>query len=153
MKQVRYKYNTKTRNHYKTDSTYIQAVYRNNKMLIDEKNEGIPIASSRVFKQDVLDYMEQHHTTVTKAVGKVLRSRKYLGLAELSKQNLVEGMKTSGVYKQFRELTKDENGRYAKFDYNKLQYKGDGVYAYGSIWIYTFDKYTTNDNKIKIEKH
>lgn len=148
----RYKYNTKSRKYYKNDLTYIQAVYKNNKQLIDEKNEGISLPSNKVFKQDVLDYMEVQNISVTKAIGKVLRSRKYLSVAELSKQNLIQGLKSQGLYKEFRELTK-ERGRYTKFDENKLQYRGEGIYQYGNVFVYTFDAYTTGDNHLKLEKH
>lgn len=148
----KYKYNTKARKYYKSDTTYIQAIYRNNKALIDAKNEGIPLSSYQVFKQDVKDYMEVNDISASKAVGKVLRSRKYLSVAELSKQNLISGLKSKGLYKQFRELTK-EKGRYTKFDVEKLQYKGDGVYQYDKVYIYTLDSYTTGDTSLRLELH
>lgn len=119
---------------YKNTDAWIDAVYRNNKSVIDEKLAfaGKPKAT---FKQMVKEYITEG-LSPTKAVSTIARSTLFTPETERLKNNFYEGLKgDKEAYKAFRELTK-EKGKYSKFDPNKLKWdKDDKVYVYGNVIV------------------
>ena len=122
---------------YKSTDAWIEAVYRNNKQIIDLElaKAGKPKA---VFKQIIKEYIEEG-LTPTKAMATLAKSTMFTPEAERLKNNMISGLKSDkGAFKAFRELTK-ERGRYAKFDPNKVKWdKSEGVYVYGSNVVISF---------------
>ena len=119
---------------YKNTDAWIDAVYRNNKSVIDEKLAfaGKPKAT---FKQMVKEYITEG-LSPTKAVSTIARSTLFTPEVERLKNNFYEGLKgDKAAYQTFRELTK-EKGKYSKFDPNKLKWdKDDKVYVYGNVIV------------------
>lgn len=132
MKTFKAKHN---KGYYKSTDAWIDAVYRNNKTVIDLKlsKAGKPKA---VFKQIINEYMEEG-LTPTKAMSTLAKSTIFTPEVERLHNNMMSGLKGDrAAYKTFRELTK-EHGRYAKFDPEKIKWhKDEGVYVYdGSVVI------------------
>ena len=119
---------------YKNTDAWIDAVYRNNKAIIDEKLAfaGKPKST---FKQMVKEYVSEG-LSPTKAVSTIARSTLFTPEVERLKNNFYEGLKgDKEAYQTFRELTK-ERGKYSKFDPNRLKWdKDDKVYVYGNVIV------------------
>lgn len=148
----------RTRKYYKDDRAYIKAVYRANKNYIDANMKESLInlhgTPERAFyylvkadKMEDLNYKTGKNFTLLEAIRSVANSN------ELNKQweaediyannfkNLLKSHPEEYKYLKNREFR--EGGKFAKFDANKLEYKGfyiiDGtrcaVYYYGDTAI------------------
>ena len=122
---------------YKSTELWIEAVYRNNKEVIDRElaSAGKP---KTVFKQIINEYMDEGMSP-TRAVSTLARSTIFTSTSERLKSNFHEGLKgDKGAYKSFKELTK-EKGKYSKFDVNKLTWdKEEKHYVYNNAVIISF---------------
>lgn len=127
----------KNKGAYKNTDRWIDAVYRNNKAVIDKELSfaGNP---KRVFKQMVKENIAEG-LTPTKAVSTIARSTLFTNEKERLRENMLSGLRSDkGAFRAFRELTK-ERGRYAKFDPAKLHWDAtDKVYLYGGNVIISF---------------
>lgn len=106
--------------YYKNTSAWLDAVYRNNKSIIDQElsSAGKPKV---VFKQIVKEYMSEGFAP-TNAVKTLARSTIFTPVVERLHTNLKKGLTSDrDAYKTFRELTK-ENNRYTKFDSQNLKW-------------------------------
>ena len=125
------------KSYYKTTDAWIDAVYRNNKEIIDKELSfaGKPRAT---FKQMVEEYMDEG-LRPTEAVSTIARSTLFTSELERLQNNFYQGLKgDKEAYKLFREFTK-ERGKYAKFDPNRLKWnKEDKFYVYGDNVIISF---------------
>ena len=141
----------KNKSKYKNTSTWLDAVYRNNKELIDSKVETTGNTSKRqVFKKLVNEYMAEGFSP-TQAVKKLEKSTVFTDVKDRLKQNAYTAIKSDKeAYKEFRELTKNK-GRYSKVELDKFQYDKDtGNYTYGNIMIsFSNSPYTINFNTIE----
>ena len=126
----------KGKSRYKNTDKWLDAVYRNNKTLIDEKlkDVSVPKLSKRtIFKDIVKEYTEQGLSPV-KALNKASNSEIFTSKTERLHSNAFSALKADkDAYKTFRELTK-EHGRFTKMDETKLKWE-NGVYIYGNIMI------------------
>lgn len=127
----------KNKGAYKSTDSWIDAIYRNNKLIIDKELSfaGNP---KKVFKQMVKENIAEGMSP-TKAVSTIARSTLFTSEAERLRNNMLSGLRSDrDAFKAFRELTK-ERGKYAKFDPNKLHWDSkDKVYIYGGNVIISF---------------
>ena len=141
----------KNKSKYKNTSTWLDAVYRNNKELIDSKVETTGNTSKRqVFKKLVNEYIAEGFSP-TQAVKKLEKSTVFTDVKDRLKQNAYTAIKSDKeAYKEFRELTKNK-GRYSKVELDKFQYDKDtGNYVYGNIMIsFSNSPYTINFSTIE----
>lgn len=141
----------KNKSKYKNTSTWLDAVYRNNKELIDSKVETTGNTSKKqVFKKLVNEYIEEGYSP-TQAVKKLEKSTVFTDVKDRLKQNAYTAIKNDKeAYKEFRELTKNK-GRYSKVELDKFQYDKDtGNYIYGNIMIsFSNSPYTINFSTIE----
>ena len=141
----------KNKGKYKNTSTWLDAVYRNNKELIDSKVETTGNTSKRqVFKKLVNEYIAEGFSP-TQAVKKLEKSTVFTDVKDRLKQNAYTAIKSDKeAYKEFRELTKNK-GRYSKVELDKFQYDKDtGNYTYGNIMIsFSNSPYTINFSTIE----
>ena len=141
----------KNKSKYKNTSTWLDAVYRNNKELIDSKVETTGNTSKRqVFKKLVNEYIEEGYSP-TQAVKKLEKSTIFTDVKDRLKQNAYTAIKNDKeAYKEFRELTKNK-GRYSKVELDKFQYDKDtGNYIYENIAIsFSNSPYTINFSTIE----
>lgn len=119
---------------YKSTESWIDAVYRNNKVIIDGElaSSGNP---RRVFKQIINEYMDEG-LSPTKAMQTLARSTIFTTDKERIQNNMWAGLKgDKEAYRLFRELTK-ERGRYTKFDESKLIWdRSQHAYIYSGVMI------------------
>ena len=127
----------KNKSAYKSTEHWIDAVYRNNKALIDKELSfaGTP---KKVFKQMVKENIAEGMSP-TKAVSTIAKSTLFTSEVERLRNNMLSGLRADrGAFKSFRELTK-EKGKYTKFDPKKLHWDStDKVYIYGGNIIISF---------------
>lgn len=127
----------KNKGSYKSTEHWIDAVYRNNKAVIDKELSfaGNP---KKVFKQMVKENIAEGMSP-TKAVSTIARSTLFTPETERLRNNMLAGLRSDkGAFRAFRELTK-EHGRYSKFDPNKLHWDStDKVYIYAGSVIISF---------------
>lgn len=137
----------KTKTKYKSLDKYLDAIYRQNKELIDRRvlnEEDLKLATNReklmrqskkkIFKDFVKDYMEEGNT-VDQALKKLSNSRTFLDYEDLAKDNMLDALKRDKeAYKRFREATKYK-GRYTKIEMDKFNYIGNDEYSYGNVVV------------------
>lgn len=125
------------RNHYKTNESYLNAVYRNNKTLINEYLGDIAeqggVSPLRQFKKLVYENQSSlkrkgKTATITRALNTFTSSADFIPEDKFYeihfRENAVKGIKKFGGIKTLHNLTKK------KFDPNKLKYIGDNSYEY-----------------------
>ena len=108
----------KKKSAYKNTDRWIDAVYRNNKTVI---NKELSFAGNpkKVFKQMVKQNIAEGMSP-TKAISTIARSTLFTTETERLRNNMLSGLRNDkGAFKSFRQLTK-EKGRYTTFDQNKL---------------------------------
>lgn len=127
----------KNKSAYKNTDAWINAVYRNNKTIID-KELGFAGSPKKIFKQMINEYIAEG-LSPTKAMNTIARSTIFTPEVERLKNNFYEGLKgDKAAYKEFRELTK-VRGKYSKFDDTKLKWdKDEKHYIYNSAVIISF---------------
>ena len=125
----------KPKSKYKNTESWIEAVYRHNKAVIDSELSRSSGNPKRVFKQIINEYM-QEGLSPTKAMQTLARSTIFTTDRERIRNNMWAGLKgDKEAYKIFRELTK-ENGRYTKFDESKLVWdRSQHAYIYSGVMI------------------
>ena len=107
---------------YKSTDAWLDAVYKNNKQIIDQNIITIGKESKKkVFKQLVKENMDEGMSPV-KALNTLSKSTIFTPERERLINNAYKGLKSNKeAYKAFRELTK-EKGRYTKVDFSKFRY-------------------------------
>ena len=135
---------------YKTIEGYLRRVYKENEEKIREAYRDTSVDPSKYkkafvdtvkdeFKQGnkMIRLDEEHvrwvpHENVQSALRSVGRSEAYLPEVEKFRENALKGIKSEGIYKDFREvaLRDPKTGRYRAFDPSKMKYVGKGSYVY-----------------------
>lgn len=130
MKTFKAKHN---KGYYKNTDAWIDAVYRNNKDVIDANLKLGGSSPKTIFKQIIKEYIREGVKPTT-AMKTLARSTIFTPTQERIKTNLWTGLKgDKAAYKEFRELTK-EKGKYTAFDPSKLVWnRQDNVYIYNAL--------------------
>lgn len=111
------------RSYYKSENAWLKAVYRKNKILIDNQYQDIG-SPFKILKAQISEYKEQG-LTASQALKTIARSTQFTSTRERIHENFWSGLKGfRDEYKLFRELTK-ERGRYTKLDDSKLVWNKD----------------------------
>lgn len=128
----------KAKNKYKNTDAWLNAVYRNNKTIIDKELSGTKLGPKGTFKKIVHEYMEEG-LTPTRAVSALARSTTFTPKTERMRNNVWSGLKgDKAAYKEFRELTK-EKGKYTTFDRDKMIWdKSQSLYIYNGVITISF---------------
>lgn len=107
---------------YKSTDAWLDAVYKNNKEIIDQNIITLGKESKKkVFKQLVKENMAEGMSPV-KALKTLANSTVFTPVGERLINNAYKGLKSDkGAYKAFRELTK-EKGRFTSIDLDKFRY-------------------------------
>ena len=142
----------KTKKHYKNTSAYIDAVYRNNKNIIDSNMspEWIAVyktpkaAFKALVKEQMLqkNYKTGKNFTVQQAIKTKANSKdlnKDWSRADIMYNNF-QGLvkKDKGLAKEFRKRLRDERGRFTKYDPKKLKFLGYYSSSTGNAAVYQF---------------
>lgn len=120
------------RKHYKTNDSYLNAVYRNNKAIIDDKLADIGvegISPLKQFKNNVYETQRNlkrkgKTSTITRAMNVFTESRDFTPVEEHFLENAVRGLRRFKAMEKLYTLT----GK--AFDVSKLKYVGDNAYSY-----------------------
>lgn len=140
------------RSHYKSDSSYLTAVYRNNKALIDEQLAGVGaeagISTLKQFKYLVQETQQKIKRTtgrkvaITTAMNKFTSSRDFTPVELHMRENVGKGLKKFGALKVLYKLTGQ------KFNIGAVSYIGDNMYSYRGYVI----KFKNSPQSIDIYK-
>ena len=119
--------------HYASEARWLYAIYLHNKELIDAAYAdaaGEVKSPYRNFKAQVQEYVYRRSFKISEALEIIGRTEKFRGGEGLWWQkNVIDGMKTAGVFKEFQSLTR-VHGRFAAPDPSRLVYVGDRTYIY-----------------------
>lgn len=119
------------RKNYKTDRSFLQAVYRANEDILREKD-----ISLTEFKDIITSYvktrkMQGEPMTIKKALNEYAHSTVFTPRRNVFAENIVKGLVKHDSYQLFRELTKDANNRYTKINYDLFRYdQKNNMYVY-----------------------
>ena len=132
---------------YMSEESYLDAVYRKNKELIDKSYKkafekagtDIKVLKSfkKYFKSEVRRLQETNSINLKKAVKLYANYPIFKSKGEVGIENFLSGLKKNPeAWNYFRHLNRDEKGRYLSFDPDKL------------TWINS--KLAIYDNKIEV---
>lgn len=138
------------RKHYKTNDSYLNAVYRNNKAIIDDKLADIGvegISPLKQFKNNVYETQRNlkrkgKTSTITRAMNVFTESRDFTPVEEHFSENAVRGLRRFKAIEKLYTLT----GK--AFDASKLKYVGDKAYSYRG-YVIMFDDSPVSINIFK----
>lgn len=126
-----------TRRHYKSDKTFIDAVYVRNKKFIDshlgKSDSGLSIRMR--FRHLVEQYIKQQNISAQSAINILASSESMTTAAERMQRNITKAIKNNpSIYKDFKKelkLTKKQEIDSSKFqwDYMEEAYEYDGYYV------------------------
>lgn len=120
----------KKRSSYKSVDHWLDSVYRKNKKYIDSKLEGFKNKKAS-FKQAVKGYMEEDGLSPEASLKAVEKSTLFTPVYERMRKNLIEGMKSHDVYKDFRNLNRSVSGKFLRLDMDRFNWDEEqGVYYY-----------------------
>ena len=139
-----------SRSHYKTDASFLTAVYRNNKAIIDEQLAGVGaeggVSALQQFKYLVKETQQKiknrtgRKPSITTAMNRFTASRDFTPIEIHMRENIVKGLKNFGALKTLYKLTGH------KFDPAMVSYIGDNMYSYRGYVI----KLTNSPKSIEI---
>lgn len=127
------------RKDFSSEEAYLGEIFDANRVKI---SSALPGFSKEQFIKNVQANKEfAGGVSVSKALDILGRSVSFTPEAERFGDNVMKSIKSYGKYKEFREITKDEKGRYTKYDPTKLRYnRKDNSYSYdGRVQIF-FDE-------------
>lgn len=130
------KFDMGRRGDFGSEIDFLKDVFRRNREAITEvfgeEAESIFIGAVQSVKQ-VRD------VNIRQAVNIYSRAKAFTPYEETAKSNVIEAMKNFDVYQEFRNLTRDEKGRFTKVDMSKLKWDRDSQsYIYNDRVIISF---------------
>ena len=134
---------------YMSEESYLDAVYRKNKELIDKSYKkafekagtDIKVLKSfkKYFKSEVRRLQETNSITLKKAVKLYANYPIFKSKGEVGIDNFLSGLKKNPeAWNQFRNLNRDEKGRYLPFDPDKLKWINGKEVIYDNRIIVSF---------------
>lgn len=141
-----------SRSHYKTDASFLTAVYKNNKAIIDEQLAGVGaeggVSPLQQFKYLVKETQQKikrrtgRKPSILTAMNRFTSSRDFTPADLQMRENISKGLKRYGALKTLYKLT----GK--KFDPAMITYIGDNMYSYQGYVI----KLTNSPQSIELYK-
>lgn len=134
---------------YTSEESYLDAVYRKNKEKIDKSyNRALENINQRTkvrrtpksyFKAEVRRVQETNATTLKKAVKLYANYPIFKTKGEVGVENFLSGMKKNPeAWNTFRQLNRDEKGRYLGFDPSKLKWVNGKEVIYDNRIVINF---------------
>ena len=147
-----FRQSVKPKKKYKNEDAWLDAIYRKNKEFIVERLHNPHAANTTSpktqFKQLFREYRAEGYTP-TKAIDALEKSSIFTEAKDRLKSNAYAALKKDKeAYQQFRDLTKDERGRYTSIDINDFSYE-DGTYVYKNLIVVDF---TNSPQEIVVRK-
>ena len=122
-----------SRKRYKSDDSFLNAVYRRNKDIIDEYLKGVGqgsgISTLRQFKFLVKEVKAEKKTSITHAMNVFTESHSFTPEELHFKENVVKGLRSFKMLNFLRKLT----GK--GMDIKDIKYVGDKSYEYRGYYI------------------
>lgn len=127
------------RKDFNSEEGYLGAIYDANRIKIAE---ALPGFSKEQFIANVQANKDfAGGVSVSKALDILGRSVSFTPEAERFGDNVIKAIKSYGRFQQFREMMKDERGRYTRYDPTKLKYnRKDNSYIYDGRIRILFDE-------------
>lgn len=130
------KFDMGRRGDFSSETDYLKDVFRRNREAITKVyGEG----AEDTFIGAVQSMKEVREVNIRQAVTLLSRAKAFTPYEETAKSNVIEAMKNFDVYQEFRNLTRDEKGRFTRVDMSKLEWDRDSQsYIYNNRVIISF---------------
>ena len=126
---------------YMSEESYLDAVYRKNKDIIDKSykkafekaGNDVKVLKSfkKYFKSEVRRLQETNSISLKKAVKLYANYPIFKSNGEVGVENFLSGLKKDpGAWEYFRHLNRDEKGRFLPFDGSKLNWVNSKLVIY-----------------------
>lgn len=126
---------------YMSEESYLDAVYRKNKDIIDKSykkafekaGNDVKVLKSfkKYFKSEVRRLQETNSISLKKAVKLYANYPIFKSKGEVGVENFLSGLKKDpGAWEYFRHLNRDEKGRFLPFDGSKLNWVNSKLVIY-----------------------
>lgn len=131
---------TGRRKDFKSEEAYLEDVFNKNREMITEvyganaKNKFINAVQSRKVV---------HGVNVKKAMNMIYRSQAFTPYQDVARENMLNVLKKNDLYNQFRDLTRDKQGRYTKVNIENIKWDRDQQ-------MYVYDNREINGKEIGI---
>lgn len=130
------KFDMGRRKDFKTETDFLKDVFARNREAIT-KVYGED--AEKTFIDAVLSNKEVKEVNIRQAVTLLSRAKAFTPYEETAKRNVIEAMKNFDTYQEFRNLTRDEKGRFTRVDMSKLVWDRDSQsYIYNNRVIISF---------------
>lgn len=130
------KFDMGRRGDFKSETDYLKDVFRRNREAITNVyGEG----AESTFIRAVQSVKQVRDVNIRQAVNLLSQAKAFTPYEETAKSNVIEAMKNFDTYQEFRNLTRDEKGRFTKVDMSKLKWDRDSQsYIYNNRVIISF---------------
>lgn len=130
------KFDVGRRKDFKTEEAFLRDVFARNREAI---SSVLGDKADSKFIEQVQSLKELRNVNVKQAINIVSRYKAFTPYEETAKSNVIEAMKNFDTYQEFRNLTRDEKGRFTKVDMSKLEWDRDSQsYIYNNRVIISF---------------
>lgn len=130
------KFDVGRRKDFKTEEAFLRDVFARNREVISSK---LGTDAESKFIEQVQSLKELRGVNVKQAINIVSRYKAFTPYEEMAKSNVIEAMKNFDTYQEFRNLTRDEKGRFTRVDMSKLVWDRDSQsYIYNNRVIISF---------------
>lgn len=108
------KFKLPPRRQFKTNASYLDAVYKRNKHLIDSKLPNTYLSKKQMFidlvkeqkqSKHLKKYLEKEKISTIDAIKSIERSRTFTTLKEQMAENVIKGLKKSGMEEELKRLS------------------------------------------------
>lgn len=130
------KFDMGRRGDFESETDFLKDVFRRNREAITEVyGEG----AEDTFIGAVQSTKTVRDVNIRQAVKILSRAKAFTPYEETAKSNVIEAMKNFDTYQEFRNLTRDEKGRFTRVDMSKLVWDRDSQsYIYNNRVIISF---------------
>ena len=113
------KFDIGRRKDFKTEEAFLKDVFARNREVI---SSVLGDEAESKFIEQVQSLKELRDVNVRQAIKIVSRYEAFTPKSDIMKENAIQGLKSWDLYRDFRNLTRDEKGRFTKVDYSKLKW-------------------------------
>lgn len=123
-----FKFRKSLRKNFKTEEAYLKDIYHKN---IGRIPEGV---TEEQFVNQVKAYKLVYKTNITGALKKLSNTEDYTPYKERAYDNVMVTLKKYGKYKQFKQMIRDEKGRFMAYNPDLMSWRPElHMYVYNNL--------------------
>lgn len=126
----------KSMKNYKTERDYLKSVfYRNREAIVEAFGKEKPMEK---FIKSVQARKTIYKFSTKQALKNLQNTQAFTPVSDRFRDIVMGDLKKFGKLKEFKNLIKDDRGKFQKFDRSKLFYEGSGYYTYDNKIFISF---------------